>query len=211
MKGLVLNNFYSIRESMMLACILAIVGDAILISTGNQTALRLAFFLPIALMTVGAFEVLKQDSQSGWDKFESILPLKRQQVVQSKYVTFLLMLLFSVVVTIGIFIVSSIFVTFSEGLIVHALFRAIGIVLCVASVTYSLTYILGGDKSEVIRIVSIIFAFSMFGGISFLQKMIVGEIEGFDQLFSVNFLFVSFVIFILSYFISVSAYKRKEF
>lgn len=211
MKGLILNNFYSVRDSLNLALILSIVATTLLMSSGNPTALKVALYLPMALMTVGAFEVLKQDSLSGWDKFEFILPLKRKKVVQSKYVTFLFLLLVSVAVTIGIFVASSLFVAVPEGVLETTLLRGMGLVLCVASITYALNYILGGDKSELIRIISIIFAFAVFSIVSFVQEMIMGEVEGFEKIFSINFLLVSAFFFILSYFISVSAYKRKEF
>lgn len=211
MKGLILNNLYSVREGLNLSLLLAIVATTLLMSTENSTALKLSFYLPMALIAVNAFEVLKQDNLSGWDKFEFTLPLRRQKVVQSKYLTFLLLLLVSVAVTIGIFVVSSSFVTFSEGLMFISILRGIGFVLCLATIIYPLTYILGGDKSELIRIIGMIFSFVVFGIVYFLQRMAVGEVEGFDKFFSINFVLVSFFLFIVSYFISIRTYKRKEF
>ena len=211
MKGLLLNNFYSVRDSLNLAFILSIVATTLLMSTENQAVLKLSFYLPMALIAVNAFEVLKQDNLSGWDKFEFILPLKRKKVVQSKYVTFLLLLIVSIAVTIGIFVASSSFVTFSEELMLISVLRGMGFVLCLATAIYPLTYILGGDKSELIRIISMIFSFVVFGIVYFLQRMVMGAVEGFDKNFSINFLLVSFFLFVISYFISTNAYKRKEF
>ncbi|WP_341518395.1 ABC-2 transporter permease [Bacillus paramobilis] len=210
MKGLILNNFYSVRESIALSLLLAIVSNVILVLSGNATALKMAFYLPMALITVSAFEVLKQDNLSGWDKFEFILPVERKEIIRSKYITFLLLLIISILVTAGVFMLNSLFVKISGELILISVLRGMGLVLCLASTIYSLTYIYGGDKSELIRIISIIFAFAMFGLVSLMQKMMMGEVEGFDKIFSVNFLLVSCFIFIISYFISISAYKRKE-
>ncbi|WP_144613309.1 ABC-2 transporter permease [Bacillus cereus] len=210
MKGLILNNFYSVRESIALSLLLAIVSNVVLVLSGNATALKMAFYLPMALITVSAFEVLKQDNLSGWDKFEFILPVERKEIIRSKYITFLLLLIISILVTAGVFMLNSLFVKISGELILISVLRGMGLVLCLASTIYSLTYIFGGDKSELIRIISIIFAFAMFGLVSLMQKMMMGEVEGFDRIFSVNFLLVSCFIFIISYFISISAYKRKE-
>lgn len=81
-EALILNNFYSVRDSLNLALILSIVATTLLMSSGNPIALKVALYLSMALMMVGAFEVLKQDSLSGWDKFEFILLYKLRIIVK---------------------------------------------------------------------------------------------------------------------------------
>ncbi|MGG0369614.1 ABC-2 transporter permease [Priestia endophytica] len=211
MKGLILNNFYSMRDSIKLSLMIAIVANVILIATKNSTSLQIAIFLSFVLISSNAFEVLKQDSSSGWSKFELILPLARYKIVQSKYLTFLLLLVLSLLVTIGIFAVTSLFINSSEELILNFIFRGMGFVFCIASIVYPLTYILGGDKSEVIRLISMVFSLGVFGLIYFLQLKVMEKTEGFDRIFSLSFLLVSIIFFIISYVVSIITYKEKEF
>lgn len=211
MKGLILNNFYSVRDSIKLSLMIAIVANVILIATGNSTSLQIAIFLSFVLISSNAFEVLKQDSSSGWSKFEFILPLARYKIVQSKYLTFLLLLVLSLLVTIVIFAVSSLFITSSEELILNFTFRGMGFVFCIASIVYPLTYILGGDKSEVIRLISMVFSLGVFGLIYFLQLKVMEKTESFDRIFSLSFLLVSIIFFVISYVVSIITYKEKEF
>jgi ABC-2 type transport system permease protein len=211
MKGLILNNFYSMRDSIKLSLMIAIVANVILIATKNSTSLQIAIFLSFVLISSNAFEVLKQDSSSGWSKFELILPLARYKIVQSKYLTFLLLLVLSLLVTIGIFAVTSLFINSSEELILNFIFRGMGFVFCIASIVYPLTYILGGDKSEVIRLISMVFSLGVFGLIYFLQLKVMEKTEGFDRIFSLSFLLVSIIFFVISYVVSIITYKEKEF
>jgi ABC-2 type transport system permease protein len=211
MKGLILNNFYSMRDSIKLSLMIAIVANVILIATKNSTSLQIAIFLSFVLISSNAFEVLKQDSSSGWSKFELILPLARYKIVQSKYLTFLLLLVLSLLVTIGIFAVTSLFINSSEELILKFIFRGMGFVFCIASIVYPLTYILGGDKSEVIRLISMVFSLGVFGLIYFLQLKVMEKTEGFDRIFSLSFLLVSIIFFVISYVVSIITYKEKEF
>lgn len=211
MKGLILNNFYSMRDSIKLSLMIAIGANVILIATKNSTSLQIAIFLSFVLISSNAFEVLKQDSSSGWSKFELILPLARYKIVQSKYLTFLLLLVLSLLVTIGIFAVTSLFINSSEELILNFIFRGMGFVFCIASIVYPLTYILGGDKSEVIRLISMVFSLGVFGLIYFLQLKVMEKTEGFDRIFSLSFLLVSIIFFVISYVVSIITYKEKEF
>lgn len=211
MKGLILNNYYSVKESINLSLIILIIADTLLIMTQNPTALKLSIFLPFALLSVNAFEVLKQDSISGWNKFEPILPIERHKVVQSKYITFLLLLLLSISVTVILSVVIKLFIITPEELILNFMFRGMGFVFCLASVIYPLTYMLEENKSELIRLISMIFSIGVFCIVYLLQIMILGKTESFDIIFSISFLIVSILFFTISYVISINVYKIKEF
>lgn len=212
MKGLILNNLYSAEKSIKSGIIITIAAVILLIFTKNPTALKVAIFLPFALIPVHAFEVLKHDAMSGWNKFEITLPVVRHKIIQSKYVTFLLLFIISILLTFVLFFIAHLFIvpTFTT-VFFNFLFRGMGLILCGAALTYPLTYILGTEKSDGITISSIGFAFGMFGLVSILLQMIIGTIEGFDRIFSVSFLLVSIFLLIISYVISINVYKRKEF
>lgn len=70
MKGLILNNLYSIDKSVKFSLLISTAAIIPLIISGNPTALKIAVLLPFLIIPMNAFEVLKQDSMSGWNKFE---------------------------------------------------------------------------------------------------------------------------------------------
>ncbi|MEK5271192.1 ABC-2 transporter permease [Aeribacillus sp. FSL K6-8394] len=210
MKGLILNSFYSVKEGIKLSLFITIIAVAVLIITKKSLALNIAILLPIPVLSSIAFDALRQESISGWNHYERILPVERHQIIQSKYLTFLLSLLFSILVTLAIVFLIN-FLPSVEGVNLKYMLWGMGIMFCTASTTYPLTYILGNDKTELTRMISLIFTIGLFGSIYLLVSTFMGEKENADQLFAVSFLFVSVLFFIISYFISIIVYKRKDF
>lgn len=212
MKGLILNNFYTVEKSVKSSIVLSIAAVIILVMTQHDMALRAALFLPFLLIPVHGFEVLKHDAMSGWNTFEITLPVTRKQIVASKYHTFLLLLVCSFLIIVVIFFtVDRLFFPVIDQLFFNFLLRGIGLILCLAASTFTLTYKLGTEKSDSITIGSAAFTFGVFFGLSILLEMTVGNIENIDELFSITFVGIAGIAFMSSYAISVYLYNRKEF
>lgn len=212
MKGLILNNLYSIEKSAKTSIILASAAVIILVMTQLSAAIKVALFLPFLLIPVHAFEVLKHDAMSGWSKFETTLPVTRKQIVGSKYSTFLLLLMCSLMIIIFIFfVVDQVIYPVIDQLFFNFLFRGMAIILCLAASTFMLTYKLGTEKSDAIMIGSASFTFSVFFGLSILLEIILGNIQHIDEVFSVTFFVIASIFLLVSYILSVKIYKKKEF
>lgn len=212
MKGLILNNLYSIEKSAKTSIILASAAVIILVMTQLSAAIKVALFLPFLLIPVHAFEVLKHDAMSGWSKFETTLPVTRKQIVGSKYSTFLLLLMCSLMIIIFIFfMVDQVIYPVIDQLFFNFLFRGMAIILCLAASTFMLTYKLGTEKSDAIMIGSASFTFSVFFGLSILLEIILGNIQHIDEVFSVTFFVIASIFLLVSYILSVKIYKKKEF
>lgn len=212
MKGLILNNLYSIEKSAKTSIILASAAVIILVMTQLSAAIKVALFLPFLLIPVHAFEVLKHDAMSGWSKFETTLPVTRKQIVGSKYSTFLLLLMCSLMIIIFIFfMVDQVIYPVIDQLFFNFLFRGMAIILCLAASTFMLTYKLGTEKSDAIMIGSASFTFSVFFGLSILLEIILGNIQHIDEVFSVTFFVIASIFLLISYILSVKIYKKKEF
>lgn len=212
MKGLVLNNIYTVEKSIKSSMVLASATVLLLLFTQHAIAFRVAIFLPFALIPVHAFEVLKHDSKSGWSKFEITLPVNRQKIIRSKYITFLLLLLLSTILTFLLFYAANIFIQPSFTIVFfNFLLRGMGIILCIATLNYPLTFLLGTEKSDAIQIYSIGFALGVFGLMSLLVMMVIGPVKSYDQIFSMSFLLISMLLFLISYVVSNRIYKHKEF
>lgn len=212
MSGLILNNIYSVRKSTKTSLLLASVAVIILVLTKETFALRAALFLPFLLIPVQAFEVLKQDAMSGWNRFEITLPVTRKQIVGSKYITFILFFIISLLLIITIFLATHIFLyPVIDLLVFNFILRGMGIILLLAASTYPLTYKLGTEKSDTITIGSMGFTFAIFFGLSILLEIILGSVPNIDEVFSIIFIIIAIILFIISYVVSVFIYTKKEF
>lgn len=212
MNGLVLNNLLSIRRSTFTSILLTIGMVVVLLFTKETFALRAALFVPFLIIPVQAFEVVKQDAMSGWNTFEITLPVRRSQIVGSKYITFLLLFFMSVIITVGAFIFTHwLFYPVIDTLFYNFLLRGMGIILCVAAVTFPFTYKLGTEKSDTVMIIGVGYTCTIFFGLSLIIQPIVGDIARIDEVFSTVFLLIAALSFVASYIASLIIYKRKEF
>lgn len=212
MKGLILNNFYSMGKGIGYAIFVSVVAVIVLTLVETKIATRVAGILPMVLIPTFALEVLKYDAMSGWSKFEIILPVTRKKIVQSKYTTFLLLLLVSALVPTLMFFIADLFTlqTYTT-LFFSYMLRGMGFILCIAALTYPLTYLLGTERSDSISVSSFIFAFGVFISLQFLLQLIIGKVDGFDETFSFIYFVISIIFFGISYVVSTRIYKEKEF
>ncbi|MED4158931.1 ABC-2 transporter permease [Shouchella clausii] len=219
MKGLVLNQYYSVGKSFWNYIALSVVITAILLFTQNEMLMQFAAWLPLFFMVTPALEVLKHESMSGWSKFVLTLPLKRREVVQSHYLFYSMMIVIGLVITVALFMIAeSIIGQVMTDSAVYKMMNGVGLVLIAGLLNYPLTYQLGTEKSDGILVFSIMAAVGAFLLSSWLFEILLGAVSldalqgiNLDLLFSGSFLAVSLVLFIASYVIALYVFKRKEF
>lgn len=210
MKGLLLSNLYSIEKSIKVCMLFAVIAIPFMLMTTDQgPVLRIAFLAPFFLLAITSLETLKHDNESGWNKYEITLPVKRAHIIRSKYFTFLLLVIIgSIVTSLGMLIASFLdwfqFTTSSFTPIA----KGVSIALCIGALAYPLTYILGTKKSEIVMGSSIGFSFGLWfllGGLFSLNG------QNSDEIFAIIHLIVSMLCFTVSYFVCRVIYSRKEF
>lgn len=212
MKGLLLNHIYSTEKSIRNGMLFTVFISIILYLSQQSVALRVAAFLPFIFMVQPAFEVVKHDAMSGWNKFVFTLPLRRSTLVQSHYILLLLLVGVGALLAVGLFYGATFFVdSFSADVFYNFALRAIGIVLCMAALSYPLTFLWGTEKSDQITLMSVGFGFGIFFLVSlFLLFTIGADAEGYDRIFSLSLAAVSLLIYAVSYGISLWIYNKKE-
>ncbi|WP_211740861.1 ABC-2 transporter permease [Ornithinibacillus massiliensis] len=198
------------EKSVRSSSLLTVIAVVFLFLTNHSAALKLAAFLPFVLIPVHAFEVLKYDAMSGWNKYELVLPISRKRVVGSKYLTFLLLVIFSFLLVFSIsFVVHTLMFPTIYSVFLNYSLRGMGLIICIAAIIYPFTYKLGTDKSDSIMMGSVGFSLGMFFAIAFIIDLI--GVEGFDEKFSTFFFMLSIIFLTISYIISVNIYINKEY
>jgi len=219
MKGLLLNQYYSIGKSIFNYVLLSVLIAGILLFTQHDMMMLFATILPTVFMITPALEVLKHESMSGWNKFLLTLPIKRKHVVQSHYLFFTILLLFGLLITITLFVLAEFILgqILTEQMI-YWIMNGVGIAITLGLVAYPLTYQLGTEKSDMAIIIGFIATFGLFFLSDALFNRIVSNLSpdtlqgmNLGLLFSGSFLAITLILFIVSYMISLPIYKKKEF
>ncbi|MBM7715187.1 ABC-2 transporter permease [Siminovitchia sp. FSL H7-0308] len=219
MRGLFLNQYFTVEKSLRNYVFISVVIVCLLIISNNEMMLSFATWLPILFMITPAFEALKHESSSGWNKFVLALPIKRSQVVQSHYIFYSLIMLSGIILTFVLFVLTDLIMGQNQTTTaVYSIMNGVGLALIIGFVTYPLTYHYGTEKSDMILMMGVLAAIGLF----FLSEWIYkGILENFgaplspntnhDLLFSSSFLLINLFLFIISYFVTLQIYKRKEF
>lgn len=217
MKGLLLNQYYSVEKSLWGYVPLALLIATVLVFFEHPVIQRLAAFAPILLMSMAALEVLKHEAKSGWNKFVLTLPVKRERIVQSHYLFFSMLALTGFLITCVAYLVAEFAfgMTPSPGYF-YSVLDILGITLTLGILTYPLTYMLGTEKAELITYIGTGAGIGSFFLSAFLYQIFIQDLElvqglNLDLLFSLSYLLMTFLLFIISYVVSIQLYKKKEF
>lgn len=208
MKGLLLNQYYAVEKSFWWHVLIGLVAATCLMLFSNPMLQRLAGFLPLLLLSTSAFEVLKHEAKSGWNKYVLTLPIKRDRVVQSHYLFFITLVFIGLIIsTLAYYMAQLLFGIESSGY-VYAVLNIAGIAFTMGFVIYPLTYLMGTEKAEVVAMIGAGAGIGLF----FLSALIYDFLPiNEDWLFSISFMLMTFILFIISYIVSIQVYKRKEF
>ena len=218
MKGLIRNNFYSVGSTLkwtvafcIFINIMVIIG---IVRFPNNNGL-----LPTLMLgQIGAFvgltgTALQKDNTSKWSKYERTLPVKISDVVMARYISFLMFsaigILLATVTVLLFSVISNQPVNIER--VVYGYSFGIVFSLLVPALLYPLVLKFGADKSEIMLMISVLITMISFVSGSAILIPYMNNLENANMIYRVACIVISVVAFILSYFISVHIYKRKEY
>lgn len=218
MKALIRNNFYSVGSALkwtIAFCI--IVNFAIIIGAVRFT--NNDIFLPILIIgQIGAFTgltgtALQKDNASNWSKYERTLPVKIRDIVMARYISFLTFSIIGISLATLTVVLLSVISAQPMNLerIGYGYSFGITFALLVPALLYPLVLKFGADKSEIILIISVAISLFLFNGGSVILTPYLINLNNANIIYRISCIVISAVMFISSYFISLSIYKRKEF
>lgn len=218
MKGLIRNNLYSVSSALKWTLAFCVLINIVILIFGKNFS-NIEEFLPILIIgQVGAFvgltgTVLQKDNSSKWNKYEKILPIKIRKIIMARYISFLLFSIIGILIATLTVIVVSVNSVKPMDLerIGYGYSFGIAFSLLVPSILYPLVLKFGSDKSETMLLISIIVTLFLFNGGSVILTPYLINLKNINIIYRITCIFISMLIFLSSYFISIYIYKRKEF
>ncbi|MEF9935600.1 MAG: ABC-2 transporter permease [Clostridium sp.] len=217
MKGLIINNFYSVGSTLKWTIGISIIIN-IAVMIGAVVYPTIIDILPVLMLAqIGAFvgligTALQKDSTSKWSKFERTLPVRVCDIIKARYISFLI---FS---AIGVGLATITVVVMSIASMESMNFERVGygygfgitFALLVPAIMYPLILRFGADKSEILLMVSVLVVTCLFFAGSALIGPYLENLQSSDIIYRLGWITISVACFIGSYFISLSIYKRKQ-
>ncbi len=218
MKGLLKNNFYGILSGAKVFLIfMLLLGICVTMMEKNSFMVIVYALLGIIGFSINGIACLRNESSSNWNKYKLTAPVKRAEIVRSYFLSHLIWLLAGMLfagmeITLSILLHGS---PFDRNIDVFYIFVAgIGISLFTVSLFFPLSYSGSAEKNQVFLIISLI------GGIGIFVKLVDllntlfdsdSSMTTFQLILSGSIIIIcSLFLFILSYWVTVGIFKRKE-
>lgn len=209
MKGLLYKDLISLRGNLKVMGILIFMFCIIFISQGNSVVYGITILM-LAMMVVTSMAL---DDQAKWNEYALTMPVTRKEIVLSKYLSALFLVLGGTVISIIIALLSSFFIKTELGLL--ETLGSIGLIALLAlifiSVMIPLTYKFGTEKA---RLLIIAVGLIPTGIVLILGKYFNISINISETNFWIIAMFIlvgSLLLIVGSYFISLRIFYNKEF
>lgn len=212
MKGLIRNNLYSMENSILLAFLISFFLAIVSFGGMNAALLPMIISMQIFVFVVNIGTSLRADETAKWSKFELTLPIKRRNIVLAKYISIIILLLMGIAMGTATAVLSVCRGSIIDGpALVYSVEYGLALSIFSTSIMYPLSLKLGAEKSEVIFVIS---AFAAIGMMLLIAAALSAWTDGMNlrhRLVGAVSVIAAFVIFVLSYLVSVKIHSSKEF
>lgn len=210
MKGLIYKDFSLFFKSIdkKLIIIAAAVIILLLVNAGDYSGLlaTIMFSMTIGMQNVMSFA---SDEQVRWKKYQLTMPVNSFIAVGSKYISVLLTIGLSVIISVFLFIVAGVIYQNFDGTVLYiSVITAIIIPMVWTAICLPLTYWFGFRSAQTMGLLVIIPIFYL---IKYFEDGpgLFSLTDAISSYVLLGFL-IAIIVFSLSYGISVLGYKRKE-
>lgn len=214
MKGLLKNNFYATLSGAKILAIVMVLSGAFIVAVISQSLLIGYIVLGIIGFSEIAISVVRDEFSSKWGKYKLTLPVKRAQIVKSQFLNQLFWMavgiLFAITATaLSWLLHGSLFDIPLD--IVTTFVLGISMSLFMGAVFFPLFYLSGEEKGSIFFGLSLLCAFlADYAIVSLINYFI--EPGAHNLLLGIlTLLGCSATAFVLSYPLTVSIFKRREY
>jgi hypothetical protein len=208
--GLLLYSYHATRGTTLLILAVWILLGFIMLVTGDARIFPNLTGFGIVTISCSFMLCAHKDNSTQWNKCQLAMPIKRSDVIASKYLSLLFLMLAAITLIAAFVGLSMVFhesikeVVRNTSLLVIS--SSIGISLAACALFYPIIYTIGENKEEVIII------FCILGGAAInLFVLVMGEKLNFPDIISaVLCVIISVALFGVSYVITMEIYAKKD-
>lgn len=220
MTGLLKNNFYGAIGSAKIILLFLFIDGITLLVTGNQTVLAALALSSATLLSLNTASSIRKESSTKWIKYQLTTPVKRSEIVKSRYLTHVLWSIAGLAIP---------FIFIALGLLIHGniyfynelrdpisfLSLNLGTSLFMGAIFYPLVYLLDSDKSEILMTIALLLSIALTVTIiklinaKYPPNTILSNLAFFKDIGI--YLATTILAFISSQFLTTFIYNKKEY
>jgi len=177
---------------------------------------NIIYFIPIFISIMIFITTFSYDDYNKWNTYAITLPLSREKIVLAKYMTSLLLMVGTVLITFLLsFVIGTVNHSFDFDEVFPMIFGGLFALVLLQSFMYPLIYKFGTEKGRIGLFVGV---FAVSGLVGYLVNHVkidttafTGFIQFFNQYGILLLSIVMVILFVGSYFVSKRIYLKKEF
>lgn len=212
MSGLLVKEYYTLRRYVKQYILLYIFFGVISIYMESLTYFQAMVTMSMSMLI---FTGMSYDAMAGWDKFVMTMPVSRKEVVLSKYVSCVIYAACGLIVTTIFSVIINSIHPIGDSSLMLMLIMAVTL-CCLIFIIYSILlpviFKLGVEKTRILMMALIMIPiFIILGVADYLPETALDFIGQHHTIFGVAGVVISILIYIISYFVSVGIFSKKEF
>lgn len=222
MKGLLYNDYMSIQKVLKTAAIIAVLFSIFAIMSGN--IMFAAAYIEVLFVLMVPINIFYADEKNKWEQYAFTMPISKKQYVLEKYVFFLIAQLSGYILSYIIVLCAYLY---NKTSVDNDIFAMINVVSAISMLipTFGIPILLkwGTEKGRIAIIAMMLIPFIIIKALEGSQKLTVvldtfGKyivntkiIEAFADTYGLILFIPMFILYGISYLLSLQIYKKKEF
>ncbi|UQZ36476.1 ABC-2 transporter permease [Paenibacillus sp. PK3_47] len=211
MRGLFLNNYYSMQSNIKVSLSIAVALLLVTFFVSDIKVMNALIAGQIMLFAVSIGSSLQVDEASKWSRMEITLLVKRSTVIGAKYLSFVMLLLLGMAISVCTTILLSLKESVSLANLWNGYSFGLSLAIPVISVCFPAILKFGVEKNEMLLFLSVAAALGMRFLVWVLINMTGNTVNFNGSEVGNAALMVSLLMFAASYFLSVRIQENKEF
>ena len=215
MKGLLINHYYKILSGLRILLIfILLAGASILLFGGGEDLLTAFLCLSVIAFPFISSIAVRKSGGGKWDQYILSLPVRRYEIVKSVFITQLITILIGSAISMALFLISFaihgfMFYRYVDVLLLFS--SAIGTSLIMNAIFLPISYLDSSDRIEAVSIISLIIAVAAMTALITVINIFLEKPSNIQlAVFGVGILILSSAAFLLSYFLTVGIYSKKD-
>lgn len=213
MKGLILNNLYSMGDTIKSTLYTTLIVACIPLITGEISAITFIVIVPFIATSQASTLAIQEDENSKWNRLEATFPIKRKDIIKAKYLFAILIIIIGYIgslLTILLYSVLGLEMNYLD--LFFAQVTGLYMAMTYVAIAFPMLLAYGAEKSGVVTIVSIVATLMIRWNIWwFIEKFFTSQIAFNGMEMSIVTIIIAILFFGFSYVMSVDIQANKEF
>lgn len=217
MKGLLRSLFYSAADNLRVAMVLVAAAGVVLVASGSTTLLNVLPLVVPPLLALVAIGALRREGASKWPRYQLTLPVRRRDIVRSRYLSHLFWSLAGTLA--AALLLAMTLAVHGDHYFYYGLRDALTLVLgggvlalLIGAIAYPLLQRLGTERLEAVFAVSVAGAVALVLGMSLVINLVAaGDVN--DSLYYgslVAIVGLTALLYIASYNFTALCFTRQD-